>query len=182
MNLRTQRTESAIKEAFLRLRQTKPIEKISVTELSKLAGINKATFYLHYADIYTLSDEIEDGMIDEILPDLGVVKKYQNQPQIFSTEILRRFIENRSRLNTAFSGSRYSLFAQKIEQRLKKLIYEQYPDVNTRENDILLTFLIQGVFHTVAACREEDSDDAYVIISRLTSDIYAKIIEYKADK
>ena len=60
MDLRIQKTKAAIKESFLELRRNKPIEKITVTELSRLAGINKATFYLHYSDIYSLADEMED--------------------------------------------------------------------------------------------------------------------------
>ena len=55
MDLRIQKTKAAIKEAFFELRRKKPIEKITVTELSRLAGINKATFYLHYSDIYSLA-------------------------------------------------------------------------------------------------------------------------------
>lgn len=60
MDLRIQKTRAAIKSAFLELRRKKPIEKITVTELAKLAEINKATFYLHYSDIYSLADEMED--------------------------------------------------------------------------------------------------------------------------
>ena len=67
MDLRIQKTKAAIKAAFLELRRRKPIEKLTVTELSKLAEINKATFYLHYSDIYSLADELEDEAIDDIL-------------------------------------------------------------------------------------------------------------------
>ena len=64
MDLRIQKTRAAIKSAFLELRRKKPIEKITVTELAKLAEINKATFYLHYSDIYSLADEMEDEVIE----------------------------------------------------------------------------------------------------------------------
>lgn len=70
MDLRIQKTKAAIKKAFLELRRKKPIEKITVTELSRLAEINKATFYLHYSDIYSLAEEIEDEVIDDILSDI----------------------------------------------------------------------------------------------------------------
>lgn len=52
---------------FWSFSRKKPIEKITVTELAKLAEINKATFYLHYSDIYSLADEMEDEVIDDIL-------------------------------------------------------------------------------------------------------------------
>ena len=57
MDLRIQRTKRCITEAFLKLRTQKPLEKITIKELSELAMINKATFYSHYTDIYDLSEQ-----------------------------------------------------------------------------------------------------------------------------
>ena len=82
MDLRIQRTKAAIKKAFLELRGKKSIEKITITELSAHANINKATFYLHYSDIYELSDEIEDEMIDEMI--VGGLENYFEAPQQYS--------------------------------------------------------------------------------------------------
>ena len=59
MDLRIEKTEKAIKNAFMELRSKKPLEKISVRELCTLACINKSTFYSHYEDIYQLSDALE---------------------------------------------------------------------------------------------------------------------------
>ena len=55
MDLRTERTKRSITNAYLELRKQKPIEKITVKELSEVAFINKATFYTHYSDIYDLA-------------------------------------------------------------------------------------------------------------------------------
>ena len=70
MDLRVVKTKRSIKAAFLELRRKKPIEKITVKELADLAMINKGTFYLHYQDIYNLSDEIENEFIDDIIKDV----------------------------------------------------------------------------------------------------------------
>jgi len=170
MDLRIQRTKTAIRNSFIALRKKKPIEKITVTELSGLAGINKATFYLHYSDIYALSDEIEDGVIDEIILGLKVLDSFFDAPKEFSMEIFKAFMDNRKRLETVFSGSRYSGFAIKIERRIKAIMYEKYPDFYTKENDIIVSFFIQGIFHTVAECRE-DSQEVYDVISELASSV-----------
>ena len=53
-DLRVIKTQRAIHDAFLSLLRTKPLAKISVTELARIAEINKGTFYLHYRDIYDL--------------------------------------------------------------------------------------------------------------------------------
>lgn len=59
MDLRIEKTEREIKNAFIGLRAKKPLEKITVRELCGLACINKSTFYAHYRDIYDLSDSME---------------------------------------------------------------------------------------------------------------------------
>ena len=58
MDPRIQRTKNSIIDAFIQLRAKKPLEKITIRELSQLAGINKATFYLHYQDIYDLAHQL----------------------------------------------------------------------------------------------------------------------------
>ena len=63
MDIRIEKTERAIRNAFLELRAAKPLEKITVKELCSLACINKSTFYSHYEDIYALSQMLESETI-----------------------------------------------------------------------------------------------------------------------
>ena len=67
MDLRTKKTRRSIKNAFLQLRASKDIERITVKELADLAEISKATFYLHYHDVYDLSDDLEKEVIQSCL-------------------------------------------------------------------------------------------------------------------
>lgn len=169
MDLRIQRTKTAIKEAFIDLRRRKPIEKITVTELSRHADINKATFYLHYSDIYALSEEIEDALIDELIA--GAADDFFDSPKECTNKLFRTFMDNRKRLTMVFSGSRAAFFAGKIERRLKAVIYEKRPSFYTKRNDIIISFLVQGMFHTVQECRDEDEQEAVGIISQLSDGI-----------
>ena len=56
---RAQYTQSVIKDAFVKLLRQKHIGKITVTEICKLAEINRATFYLHFHDPYDLLEKLE---------------------------------------------------------------------------------------------------------------------------
>ena len=67
MDLRERKTKRAIKDAFLQLRVKKPLERIRVKELSELAQISKATFYLHYKDIYDLSEQLQNEVVQDIM-------------------------------------------------------------------------------------------------------------------
>lgn len=59
MDRRIQRTRNSLFSAFIELRATKPVEKITVKELTEKANISKQTFYLHFQDIYDLSEYLE---------------------------------------------------------------------------------------------------------------------------
>ena len=71
MDLRQQRTRRNIVNAFITLRNEKPLEKITIRELADKATIHKATFYLHYHDIYELSESLEKEVVDDILNGLS---------------------------------------------------------------------------------------------------------------
>ena len=66
MDLRVKRTKTNIINAFLRLCAKKPPERITVKELADLAEINKATFYLHYKDIYDLLETLENDLFERV--------------------------------------------------------------------------------------------------------------------
>ena len=71
MDIRIEKTERAIRNAFLELRAAKPLEKITVKELCSLACINKSTFYSHYEDIYALSQTLECEKITAVLTNIS---------------------------------------------------------------------------------------------------------------
>lgn len=55
---RVARTEKAIRTAFFKLLADVDYEKISVSALSREAGVDRKTFYLHYKSIDALADEL----------------------------------------------------------------------------------------------------------------------------
>ncbi len=71
---RTKYTRKAIRDALMELLNTKPYSKISVTEICRLAEINRGTFYIHYYDVDDVLDDIlslafsdVSGTIDHVL-------------------------------------------------------------------------------------------------------------------
>lgn len=65
-NQRILLTKRLLQEGLLRLLETKELEKISVTELCREAGINRATFYNHYDSPLALLSDIEAGVIRDL--------------------------------------------------------------------------------------------------------------------
>lgn len=66
-NKRKQSSQKKLQDAFVSLLQTQELSKITVTELCKLAGVNRTTFYANYLDIFDLADAVQKRLEDEIL-------------------------------------------------------------------------------------------------------------------
>ena len=62
----TEQTRANLREAFWELYAERPVEKISVREITDRAGYNRATFYLYYHDVYELLEEIEETVLGNI--------------------------------------------------------------------------------------------------------------------
>ena len=65
----SQFTKKAIIDSFIELSKTYPIEKITVTMISKHCGINRNTFYYYYQDVYSLMEEIIYSKSDKLFPE-----------------------------------------------------------------------------------------------------------------
>lgn len=149
MDLRVQRTRTSIRDAFIELRSRKPIEKITVKELAEAAFINKATFYQHYSDLYDLSESMEDELIDNIISSIPHPDTLLEDPEEATLEIFDAFSSQTSLLEILFSGSRRSVLIAKLEGRIRDLILRRYPSYEgDLEKEVLITFLIQGSFHS----------------------------------
>ncbi len=59
-------TQILIEKAFTQLLRAKPIHRISVKELCEAAGINRGTFYAHYADLYDLLAKMEARLMADL--------------------------------------------------------------------------------------------------------------------
>lgn len=70
-DLRVLKTKDALHAGLVALLETKPLEKITITELCQQAKINRGTFYLHYQEI----NDVFEEYFREIIADLA--KSYE---------------------------------------------------------------------------------------------------------
>jgi AcrR family transcriptional regulator len=64
---RVKRTRLLLEQAFMELIQEKGFQAVTVQDITERAGVNRATFYAHFADKYALLDHrIRQGFIEEI--------------------------------------------------------------------------------------------------------------------
>lgn len=145
MDLRTKKTRRSIKNAFLQLRASKDIERITVKELADLAEISKATFYLHYHDVYDLSDELEKEVIQNCLDSIPHPEYIHGRNKEFVHELVHAFTSQLPLINTVFSGSRAAFLPINIEKEIKHFVFQAYPHLKEDAAfNILLTYEIMG--------------------------------------
>lgn len=62
-DFRSARTQRHLREALCELMLEKPINKISIRELTERSEISRCTFYLYYDSIYSMVKSIENDML-----------------------------------------------------------------------------------------------------------------------
>ncbi len=151
MDLREKKTKRSIQNAFLQLRAHKPLERITVKELAELAEISKGTFYLHYKDIYDLSEQLQNGVIEKILDTITRPELILSAPAQFTKELYAAFYAHQSLIDILFRGTQASVLPLQIEKKIREYIDRLVPQAREQARlSILLSYQIQGGYYAYA--------------------------------
>ena len=145
-DLRVYKTKKAIREAFLELRKTKPLEKIKVGDVCDLAMCIRATFYRYYQDIYDLNNQLEDEAINRLVSTFE-----DKEALLFKTESYLKALyisleQNYDYYYTLFHD-RKDVLTIKIEKQTLEFYKTRY--ANNMEEEILISFIIHGILYTI---------------------------------
>lgn len=66
-NQRIALTKRLLREGLLTLLEHQPMDKISVTELCRISGINRSTFYNHYSSPQDILRDIEENLTMDMM-------------------------------------------------------------------------------------------------------------------
>ena len=61
-NKRRKESQEKIEKAFVVLLQTHEVKEIAVSDLIKMTGLNRSTFYANYLDIFDLADKVREEL------------------------------------------------------------------------------------------------------------------------
>lgn len=150
MDKRVMKTRRAIHSAMTRLLAEKPIEEITVTELSEKAEINRKTFYSYYSNVYMVAEEMEDEIVErfeETLRRIDFEELLQDSQTTFNT-LARLITSDLDLYETIFTNRNQILFLQKIVTTLKQRIKTLYLDKGGKKSEMqeyLLEYIISGL-------------------------------------
>ena len=83
-------TKKAIKETFIKLLDERPLNQITVKDIVEDCGINRNSFYYHYADLPALLEEVVAEDLKEIMESHPTVASLEEGFDTVVESILRR--------------------------------------------------------------------------------------------
>ena len=142
---RVRYTKQVIKENFLELLLHRPSHKITVKELCEKAEINRTTFYSHYDDIYSLTEELQMESINEIKQSLLKYSAKEKDMVLYFVKVLK---ENHPFYNEYIFHDENSKFFIRLFSECKDLILSQWitreSKISQTQQEWLYTFLSSG--------------------------------------
>ncbi|MFU2206025.1 TetR/AcrR family transcriptional regulator [Streptococcus pluranimalium] len=167
MDKRVIKTKKAIKDAFVTLRQDKPIEKIYVENLCREALINKSTFYRYYTDIYDLVEQLQEEALEPIRQFLlgNPVKE----------EDMETFIDDIEVAITQVYSANKPLFSNQDEtlEKTFQLYQETILENVSEEARLRLSFAVGGAYTILKNNQYSLREDQKVILYDLFKRIFA---------
>jgi AcrR family transcriptional regulator len=185
MDKRIIKTRNAIKNAFMTLMLEKELNKISVSDVTEKALINRSTFYLHYSDVGSVMEDIEREIADKIAE---CIEAYDmDNPYESTYALFSKLTETLSEMDIMKKYILYSTNSKYIIQRLKDIFAEktlaalkENERVHYTEEIIYpITFATSGMIDTYIKWAYADNKIISLErLSQLGSEIYSTLQDY----
>lgn len=153
VDVRARRTETQMQTTLLFLLERKPLHKITVVELCRLCPCNRATFYDHYQDIYSLADALEDSVVEQLRCLMEQIKTVSPDSGAVS-ELFFQFLQKyKHPLRILLRGETSPVFLQKLDHTIfpffETMVRQNYlvpPEYRAEQLQAILRFLTSGYY------------------------------------
>ena len=146
LNSSSLKTRNLIKKVFAELiNEKKQLDKITVTELVKRAGLTRSTFYTHYDNLYEVAHDYQLQTIELLCSE--DLKLYSKQDVIaYFDTIIHCLKENEETYKLLLSADESLLFLEKLKKIASQKIYDALKDLN-QDNFLALniSFIMNGI-------------------------------------
>ena len=146
LNSSSKKTRNLIKQTFAQLlNEKKQLDKVTVTELVKRAGITRSTFYTHYDNIYEVAHDYELQTLELLCSEN--LKLYSKQDIIeYLNNVIQYLKENEETYKLLLSADESLLFLEKLKRVVSEKIYNALKDsYNDNYLTLNISFFVNGV-------------------------------------
>lgn len=166
------RSRRMIREAFLELLDEKEFGKITVTDITNRADLNRSTFYAHYPDVRGVVEEIQDEIINKNMELIRQIK-YRNiikDPLPYLNSICVTLEENMQLYSKMGHTADVHLHLDKYRRVIVEDVL-QHPEIpeeirNAQFFKIRIHFFIGGIMNTYQQWAEGNLDATLTEISQ----------------
>lgn len=154
------RSRRLICDALLELLDEKPLDKITITDITKRADVNRGTFYLHYGSVNEVISELQDAYIahmDQYFADLDNPITVDNI-MLVTAECLKYIYNHDQPKYMALIFHQQVSFADKVCKNFELRLLESKDlpkDKRTQKEIIVRASLVAhgilGAFHAASA-------------------------------
>ena len=161
---RVKRTKKLLRDSLFSLLQKKSINEITVTELTDVADINRATFYFYYTDIFDMLNQIQDEAYELFEDVLQGADECAATPEAFVKYVEN--ILNFCKQNTAIA--RFVITREynnnKVLTKIKKLLAKNVPVAKEQyAQDDPRRFILNFALNSLTGTVVDWMDDGMVI-------------------
>ena len=160
-DMRWIRTERHLLSAFGEAIETTPIEKITVTGIARAAEVNKATFYLHYRDIFDLAQSYVDQLACDTVEELGDASVLFSEPHRFVSTLMNA-LADKEKARTVEAIAKSNLVPHYMDALIANLndaLRSVRPVPDDLRSRAALSFFLHGVMGALAQFRDDDDLD-----------------------
>lgn len=159
-DMRWLRTERNLMAAFGEALRERPVDKISVTALARSADINKATFYLHYRDIYDLAEAFVRQTARTAVERMGYLEEFVSAPETFAAHFVEDLEKQHDEFAPLLESGFMPVFMDQFVKSMSEALAQLYPTpADSATHQILLTFITSGFLTSVARFADTNRDE-----------------------
>ncbi len=147
---RVRKTKKQLRQGLTKLLEEKSVKDITVRELSDLVDINRATFYLHYKDIFDMVDKIETEMFENFhdLLDRHPAKSLNGKPLPMIIDVFRFVNDNSDMCKVLLSKNGDISFVNRLKELVKERCLNDWMEIfNTSKSqnfEYYYSFIVSG--------------------------------------
>lgn len=124
MDPRIARTRRSLQEALFELARERDLDEISVADIAERAGVNRSSFYQHYADKDTLLADAIDAVVEEAGAEIPGLVEITLEPPPILLDYLRHVEENAAVYARVFGEHGSPVVVARLGERIRTIVID----------------------------------------------------------
>ncbi len=175
MDRRTRYTKKVIKDTFIDLLEKKDISKVTVSEICKIADINRATFYRYYLDVFDLLDKMEQEFVEEVKEAYNKEDSIDQSLSYYAIALLTICYENQKLTKILFNSTGKPYFLNSILEEAYSKCKERWtkamPGIDDDDIEYASVYIFNGTLGIVNYWIKCDFDKSVEEVATVIQDL-----------